>query len=350
MYRILIADNDSLMREAIVTMIKQADGFEISAQVASGEEAVEYCRAYGADIVFMEVIMPGMTGVEAAQKIYEIDPQITVYLMSTYTSFSFARQALKVNVRDYISKPLSVRAVKDLLESYKMEKEGNGLSYLLLLQEIADLCDFKRVYYEIGDCSAKIFNESKGNGEQIKSVLSYIGKNLVGGYFDFENPAMAQELLFPINKNANPAKIFIEMWLMKLMAYVFMQNACRNYPIMERVFKYLNAHCRDPIGLEDIVRDCNISQGYLSRIFKKQYDVSVMEYLHMKKLTLAKFYLHFPAYTVADIAYSLGYNESSYFSKVFKKYEGMTVQEYKKLNQNDGEIFAGNCDEFLSIC
>lgn len=349
MYRILVADNDLLMREAIKTMIKQAEGFEITASICSGEEAVEYCKTYGTDIVFMEVMMPGMTGVEAAQKIYEIDPRITVYLMSTYTSFSFARQVLGLNVRDYISKPVSTRAVRDILENYKIEKEGNSLNYLFMLREIVDSCDFKRVYYELRDCATRIFRDSEGSREQLQSMLSYIGQNLIGGYFDFENPTEARELLFPIYESTKPAEIFVEVWLMRLMIDVFNQNTCSKYPVMEKVFKYINEHYREAIGLEDVVASCNISQGYLSRIFKKQYDISVMEYLHMRKLMLAKFYFHFSTYTVIDIAYNLGYNESSYFGKVFKKYEGMTVQEYKKLCASNGEVFAGNCDDYLDL-
>lgn len=347
MYRILIADNDFLMREAIITVIKQVDGFEVYAQSSTGEEAVEFCRSNNVDIIFMAVMMPGMNGIEAAQKIYDIDREITIYLMSTYSSFAFAKQGLRLNVRDYISKPISIRLVKDLLEKYRLEQEGNNQKLLLQLREITDSCNFKRVYNEINGCAAKIFKECDGEKERVQSVLSYLGENLIGGYYDFENPAMVRKILYPIYENEKPAQIFIEIWLTHLMIDVFSQNANRKFPIMERIIRYIDSNYRDSIGLESIINNCNISQGYLSRIFKKQYSVSVMEYLHMRKLILARFYLHFTSYTAIDIAYNLGYNESGYFSKVFKKYEGITVQEYKKICQSSGETFAGSCEKYL---
>lgn len=56
----------------------------------------------------------------------------------------------------------------------------------------------------------------------------------------------------------------------------------------------------------------------------------------MKKMHLAKGYFYFTEDSIADVAFRLGYNESSYFSKVFKKYEKMTVKEYKnKIRQKN---------------
>jgi two-component system response regulator YesN len=96
------------------------------------------------------------------------------------------------------------------------------------------------------------------------------------------------------------------------------------------VFDYLEVHLTENIGLKEITQDCNVSQGYLSRIFKVEFGVSVMEYIHMRKMMLAKWYFLDNRVSLTDVAYRLGYNESSYFSKVFKKYEHVTVLEYKK--------------------
>ena len=52
----------------------------------------------------------------------------------------------------------------------------------------------------------------------------------------------------------------------------------------------------------------------------------------MRKLHLAKGYFYFTEDSIAEVAFRLGYNESSYFSKVFKKFENMTVKQYKEKN------------------
>jgi len=51
----------------------------------------------------------------------------------------------------------------------------------------------------------------------------------------------------------------------------------------------------------------------------------------MRKMYMAKSYFCFTNLSITDVAFKLGYNESSYFSKVFKKYENITVYQYKKI-------------------
>ena len=111
--------------------------------------------------------------------------------------------------------------------------------------------------------------------------------------------------------------------------YIFQKNSSNRYPLLHNVFLYIENNIKSDISLNKIIENCAISQGYLSRIFKEQFQVSVMEYLHMRKIYLAKGYFYFTDDSIAEVAFRLGYNESSYFSKVFKKYENMTVKQYR---------------------
>lgn len=113
------------------------------------------------------------------------------------------------------------------------------------------------------------------------------------------------------------------------MDYLFQQNSINRYPLLENIFIYIDNHIKEDIAINKIIDNCAISQGYLSRIFREQFQVSVTEYLHMKKMNLAKGYFYFTSDSIAEVAFRLGYNESSYFSKAFKKYEKMTVKQYK---------------------
>ena len=133
--------------------------------------------------------------------------------------------------------------------------------------------------------------------------------------------------LFPINEVLILDRKTSELWLFRVMDFLFQQNSIGRYPLLENIFIYIEKHIKEDITLNSIIENCAISQGYLSRIFREQFQVSVTEYLHMKKLHLAKGYFYF--------TFRLGYNESSYFSKVFKKFENMTVKQYKnKIRQS----------------
>ena len=86
----------------------------------------------------------------------------------------------------------------------------------------------------------------------------------------------------------------------------------------------------EKLTLSLLVERCSISQSYLSRLFRDCFQLSVTDYIHLRKLHLAKKYILYERKPVGDIGFLLGYNEYTYFSKVFKKYEGMTIQEYKE--------------------
>ena len=120
-----------------------------------------------------------------------------------------------------------------------------------------------------------------------------------------------------------------ELWLFRVVDYLFQQSSMKRYPLLDNIFLYIDQHIKEEITLNKIIENCAVSQGYLSRIFRSQFHVSVTEYLHMKKMHLAKGYFYFTEDSIGEVAFRLGYSESSYFSRVFKKYENMTVKEYK---------------------
>ena len=121
-----------------------------------------------------------------------------------------------------------------------------------------------------------------------------------------------------------------EFWLFQVTDRTFTNSAIKRYPLLENIFSYIESHIKEDLSLKTITQECVISQGYLSRIFKETLGVSVMDYLHMRKIYLAKAYFYYSDSSIADVAFNLGYNEGSYFSKVFKKYEGVTIREFRE--------------------
>jgi len=120
------------------------------------------------------------------------------------------------------------------------------------------------------------------------------------------------------------------IWVFKIVDYYFKKKSITKYPILKDICDYIDNNLDKNISLKDVVKECNISQGYLSRLFKNEYNLTVVNYIHLKKINLAKEYILLENSSVLDIAFNLGYNEYGYFSKVFKKYEKMTVEQFRK--------------------
>ena len=86
--------------------------------------------------------------------------------------------------------------------------------------------------------------------------------------------------------------------------------------------KYLEEHFRQPVKLEDIAESLNVNPFYLSRIFSRESNFSLFEYLNNVRMRKARELLREGRHIVADVAYMTGFEDSNYFSKVYKRYFG----------------------------
>ena len=120
MYNVLIVDDDTLMRDTLRAMISRFKNFQIIGEAASGSEAVSICRHYPVHLIFMDIIMPGITGIEASKKIKEVSPQTEICILSAYSDFHFAKEAMELHIKKYFSKPISILDINHYLENFSL--------------------------------------------------------------------------------------------------------------------------------------------------------------------------------------------------------------------------------------
>ncbi len=329
-YSILVADDDCTMRDAYNVMVRQVQGFEICDEAANGKEAVELFKNLNPDIVFIDNKMPVMSGLEAIKEIRKLDEEVTIYLLSSFKNFNLASEALKLGVKEYLLKPLSMKTFTNVLRDYKTEKSNRLNLPAQKMEEVIEARDFKRAYYCYVDVLTDIYSKYSGDTVKIEEALSYLGRHMLSMIGSAESQAKSYDELLALTESELTDPRVGGMWLFGIIDYVFKERSKKRYPTLASVLAFIDAHITEDIGLNQIIENCAISQGYLSRIFKDQFKVSVMEYIHMRKIHEAKCRMYLSDDSISKISFQLGYSESGYFRKVFKKYEHMTVQEYRK--------------------
>ncbi|HEY0827610.1 MAG TPA: response regulator [Bacilli bacterium] len=105
-------------------------------------------------------------------------------------------------------------------------------------------------------------------------------------------------------------------------------NAVKD-PALLTIDRYINEHIFENVTSVDIANHLHLNASYFSRYFKKLTKMNFTEYVHQFKIKLAIELLQRPNETVENVAYSLGYSDRAYFSKVFKKYVGKSPSDYK---------------------
>lgn len=100
---------------------------------------------------------------------------------------------------------------------------------------------------------------------------------------------------------------------------------------LQHVKDYLEQHYQEKITLDNLADKFYINKFYLARIFKEQFGVTINSYLAQIRITHAKQLLRFSDLTVEQIGQTCGIEEPAYFARVFKKVEGTTPGEYRRM-------------------
>ena len=114
------------------------------------------------------------------------------------------------------------------------------------------------------------------------------------------------------------------------------KHGMRNYSrTIEAAIKYIHLHLHTSITLEETAEAAGISPGYLSRLFKKETGMFLVDYIQKERIEAACNMLTYSDYTAAQISEYLCFSTQSYFIKIFKKYTGTTPAKYKKYKFQD---------------
>ena len=100
--------------------------------------------------------------------------------------------------------------------------------------------------------------------------------------------------------------------------------------LVSKVKNYIDENYQKEITLDEAARMVDVSPYYLSRLFKQETGKTFIEYLTSARMKQARLLLSDPKYSIKEVCILSGYSDPNYFSRIFKKYEGVTPSEYRE--------------------
>jgi DNA-binding NarL/FixJ family response regulator len=104
MARVLLADNDAIVRETLRTILSGEANIEIVGEASNGEEAVDLAVGLAADVVLMDVQMPVLDGVEATRRLRQLRPACSVIILTAFDYDTYVFEGLDAGARSYLLK------------------------------------------------------------------------------------------------------------------------------------------------------------------------------------------------------------------------------------------------------
>jgi len=113
--RIMVVDDAEFTRKMLTLEVEQA-GYKVVAEAENGLEAVDLYKIHQPDIVTMDIVMPGMGGIEAVKKIIEIDPNAKIVMLSSMGVGASVQDAVAAGAKNFILKPYSTSRLIEVLD------------------------------------------------------------------------------------------------------------------------------------------------------------------------------------------------------------------------------------------
>jgi len=135
--KILLADDYYIVRKVLRSLLENEKDFEIVGEAANGLETVELCRSLQPDILLLDLMMPGINGLEVISRLARICPQIRIIIISMHSNEAYVNEALRRGAKAYV---LKEAAADELVNAVRRVKDGAiFVSSSLQTQSQADL-------------------------------------------------------------------------------------------------------------------------------------------------------------------------------------------------------------------
>lgn len=119
-YKILLVDDEEEVRTSIIKKIDwEKTGFTVIGDAENGKDALEKIEQLEPDVVLTDIRMPYMGGLELAAELRRLRPSIKIVIFSGYDDFEYAKQAIQLNITEYILKPVNAKELTEILENVK---------------------------------------------------------------------------------------------------------------------------------------------------------------------------------------------------------------------------------------
>jgi two-component system response regulator YesN len=352
MYRIMIVDDQSIVRQGIANIIDwEALQCIIVCYASDGQEALQQIPVYQPDIVFTDIVMPRMNGLELLRTINTTYPWIKTILISAYDEREYMHAALKNDAVDYLIKPFSreevhavvTRVIAKINDEQIRVPAGSEHASFHLIHAKERISDIGRLLSVRDTIDARkhaeaLLKDMQTVSDGSRMMIVSMCLDLLLSAFQVLNTLVPGRrvsddigALSFLSRNKSIEDILV------ITGQVFNSIADKvdsdSSPVsilVQKARQLVEAHLSEGITIRRIADRLEVSTNYLQAIFRQETGLSMHQYIISTRVEQAKKLLVTTSKPVYEISSDVGYKDKDYFAKVFSSATGLTPQEYRK--------------------
>jgi len=351
MFKVMVVDDIEVMRRQIkrLDLWGEKTGFTIVDEAEDGQEALDKLRENSVDLLITDISMPRITGMELLKETYENDYASCVVFLTEHKEFSYAKEAIQYGVFDYLVKPVNAEELSTLLikvKKYIEQKEDKRIGQM-------------DVYYPLDYLNDITKNVIEGNEKSDDLISKMVETTYIALEYDLIKTALIIKKVYTqiwcaVNNEHKWLETYIDTRLysdvdftsyssfeaitIKFAALIkqisdtidtFIRNSLKT-PVIHEICVFVVNNIEQNINISKISSTLFLTKNYIGDLFKQETGMTLGEYITMVKMERAKKLIREGHLKNYEISQKLDYNDTDYFSKLFKKNTGYTPAEYKK--------------------
>ena len=347
MKKLVVIDDEYLVIEGIRVMLKRiGKDYELVGSASDGQTALELIENVHPDVVFVDIRMPGLSGLEVIEHFYKKYPDMIFVLVSAYKEFEYARKGMELGVHSYLDKPVTMDKLKNTLEKideeFQERPDNTDVEHQRVIQDLR--LSINAIVELINDSSTENWEEEV---QRIQLLLKKANYNLSEYKEESYKLTMAasaafyekwkqyeHDFNFPLFNNIEELQTieevdeYVFLILQRIFEKISVRKIGSSHRVITQILDYINQNYSQDFGLNEMAEMVHMNHAYLSILFKDEVGISFVRYLTQIRMAHAKELL-LKGEKAQDVSVAVGYNNYRYFCNIFKKEEGVTPMQFK---------------------